>query len=337
MPGCECTLEYFKSLVDPFEVGGVKLGWGCMVPSTAGQAYFRGQTNTFTDGSLLIAAVPCATTGILIWNSGLAAIGSNSAINYSNAPAIIANCGEGRCVSIGIRAFPNVALTSVPGVAYSGATVAVDANQIATLSITDFVALPTSHQSIGTNGISSTGRPIDPESFIFTQTTVDNLGYLGLGNTFKSIPFSVPYVVFTGLPSTTAVFFEVVMNFEATQAVAHLAQTMLPDTDGVPQGDTVGDYWPTPEALHRPMSRFLPHPGRPGEATASKDVGYLQALWSGLKGVGSAVANLGVDTVGGRVAGGLINAAASTVSQKLLGSGSLSGQRYGSRMGGYLQ
>jgi hypothetical protein len=332
MAGCDCTLEYFKSLADPFEVGEQKLGWGCMVPTAAPQAYFRGQTTAATDGSLTIAVLPCVTNGILVWNTSVTTTSITSDFNFGNATAINSNCGEGRCVSVGVRAFPNIALTSVPGSAYSGATVATTFADLNTLSTTDFIQLPTSHQSIGVQGISSTGRPIDPESFIFSTTIVDNNGYTASANTGKSIPFSVPYVSFLGLPASAVVFYEVVLNLEATQVIAHSGQTILADTDGV-SGETVGDHWPTPESLHRAMGKYLPHPGRPGEAAASRDVSYLQAMWAGIKGLaGGAVRRLAdgaLPTLGA--------AAAYSPAMRLMGGSGVSGQRYGRQFGGYLQ
>jgi len=327
--GQYCTLEYFRSLVDPFEIGGLKMGWGCMVPTAAPQGYFRGQTTAFTDGSLAIMALPCASGAIQIMASGVAAGFTAAGLNLGNQPAITSNCGEGRVVSIGLRAFPNIALTSVPGAAYSGATVATTYATLNTLQLNDLVQLPTSHQSIGTMGVSSTGRPIDPESFTFLSPVVDSLGWAGTGNTTKSIPFSVPYVVFIGLPASAEVFYEVVVNFEATQVVARAGQTILPDTDSAAP-KTVGDYWPTPESLHRALGPYLPHPGRPEEAAASKDASFLSAMWSGMKaGVGTLVGN-GFARITGGVAG--------SAAQRLLGGPStqISGQRYGRQFGGYL-
>jgi len=182
-------------------------------------------------------------------------------------------------------------------------------------------------------GISSTGRPVDPDSFTFFTPVVDNAGWTyngsgGLGdNDFKSLPFSVPYCSFVGLPASAQVFYEVVVNIEATQAVLHNGSTILGDA-GLPI-ETVGDHWPTPESLHRTMGKALPHPGRPEEAAASKDAGFLQALWGGLK---KGAVN-GVKAI----TDGAIRLGAATAAQKLLGGSGTSGQRYGRQFAGYLQ
>jgi hypothetical protein len=329
--GCDCTLEYFKSLVDPFEFGDIKLGWGCMVPTASPQAFFRGTVVSGTDGSLTIAVLPSVFGGILLWNTAVGTVGTTSANNFGNQTAITANCGEGRCVSIGVRAFPNIALTSVPGSVYSGATVATTFTQLNTLATSDFIQLPTSHQSLGIAGGSSTGRPVDPESFIFYNFIVDGIGLTNTasGNTTRSIPFSVPYLSFVGLPASTTVYYEVVMNVEATQVVAHSGQTILADAASI-KGESVGDYWPVPETLHRLLGPYLPHPGRPGEAAASKDVGFLQAMWSGLKRVAPAV--------GAALLKASFNyATGSSPAMQLAGKGGISGQSYGGQYRGYLQ
>jgi hypothetical protein len=327
--GSECTLEYFKSLCDPFEIGSMKLGWGCMVPTTTVSAYYRGFGSTGADGSITIAVLPCVTGGILVWNTSSSTVGTTGNGNFANATQISTNCGEGRVVSVGIRAFPNIALTVNPGVTYSGATVATDFLQLNALSTADFTQFPTSHQSVGVSGSSSTGRPIDPESFVFTNAIVDSVGWTPAANQGRSVPFSVPYVSFIGLPATTQVFYEAVLNIEATQVIAHNGQTILGDSDGITQ-ETVGDHWPTPESLHRNLGKYLPHPGRPGEAAASKDASYLSAVWNGLTGVGKAIGHQALKT--------LVPGAMRTAAMALRGDGGISGQRLPSgSFGGYLQ
>jgi hypothetical protein len=196
------------------------------------------------------------------------------------------------------------------------------------MTTNDFIALPTSHQSIGVSGVSSTGRPVDPESFIFSSPVVDSLGFTNAVSTTKSLPFSVPYVSFIGLPASATVFFEVVLNIEATQVIGHSAQTILPDSDGRP-AETVGDFWPVPESFIRALQPYLPHPGRPGESAAVLDNSFLQAMWSGLKGYAT-----------GGVSGAFQNVKdyMSTPAQKLMGTGGTSGQRLSrSQFGGYLK
>jgi len=329
MPGCQCTIDYFKSIVDPFELGDQKVGWGCMVPTTTPQAYFRGSTTAATDGSLTIAILPCVFDGILIWNTSVTTAPFNGSANFGNTAAINANCGEGRVVSIGVRAFPNIALTSIPGACYTGATVATTVADFQTLTTTDFVQLPTSHLNVGIPGGTSTGRPVDPESFIFATPIVDNNGYTATANNSKSLPFSVPYISFVGLPASATVFFEACINLEATQTIAHAGQTVLSDSDGN-QKDTVGDHWPSADALWRAIRPYLPHPGRAGEATAAKDASYLQTMWSGITGGGKALAKGFASAALGAAGASLASPA-----MQLMGMGGVSGQSYGKQMRAY--
>jgi len=328
MAGCDCTLEYFKSLVDPFEYGNQKLGWGTMVPTATPQGYLRGVVTSGTDGSLTIVALPSVIGAVAVWNTAVATVAATSLLNLPNAAAITANCGEGRVVSMGIRAFPNIALTVAPGAAYSGATVATTFVNLNLLSTSDFITLPTSHLSIGTLGVSSTGRPVDPESFVFTSAAVDAVGYTYPPNTTRSIPFSCPYVSFTGLPSSSTVFYEVVINFEATQAVLHSGTTILADA-GADSQEVVGDTWPTPDALMRKIAPYMPHPGRVGEATAALDANFLSSMWSGLKSI-VGVVNTGRSVY--KAASGLISPA-----MRMLSGPGVSGQRIGRQFAGYLQ
>jgi hypothetical protein len=231
-------------------------------------------------------------------------------------------------VSAGVRIFPNIALTSVPGASYSGASVATTFAQLTTLSTNDFLALPTSHQGIGVQGATATGRPVDPESFVFQFPVCDASGWTATANNTHSLPFSVPYVVFVGLPASTVCYVECVLNIEATQVIAHSSATILADSAGL--SETVGDSWPVPEALHRVMAPYLPHPGRPSEAAAASDAGFLASMWSGLKS--------GVGRIAGQSAALLLPGAARTAAQALSGgSRGISGQRYGRQFAGYLQ
>jgi len=66
------TLEYCKSLADPFEFSGPRLGWGCMVPTNVVQAYVRGSTTANADGSVSLMMLPNPSTIVQVANGGLA-------------------------------------------------------------------------------------------------------------------------------------------------------------------------------------------------------------------------------------------------------------------------
>jgi len=320
------TAAYFKSLVNPFENAAPKLGWGCMVPSTVVQAYSRFEVNTASDGSIVIALLPCVKGGILVNTSGVA---TWTSLDFANTPAIIANCGEGRVISAGLRFFPNLAMTAVPGAMYTGAMVASTAAQFTTLFTSDFTSAPTTHMSIGYAGGSSTGRPVDPDSFEFVAAVVDSNGWTANPpNSNTTLPFSVPYVAYQGSANVVNGWVEAVLNIETTQVVSHSGTTILPDDNtSVPR---LCDYWPSFESMWGRIQGSLPHPGRPGEAAAAADDCYVSAMLSGIGSVGSRAA-YGV----GRLVGHSIFGATSVG----LGRAAVqfSGQRLGSQFGGYLQ
>jgi hypothetical protein len=279
------TAAYFKTLVDPFENAAPKLGWGCMVPSQVTQGYARFNEATNADGSIAIIVLPCITSGIQVNNSGSTGVTWVPA-SYGNGPAINANFSEGRVVSVGVRVVPDLAMTSPPGAIYTGATVASNWNNVLSLSPNDFKNLPTTHMSRGYDGGSSTGRPVDPDSFTFFTYVVNASGFGGDATSQDaSLPFSVPYIVYQASTSAAIqMIVEVVINIEATQIIGHTVSTIMPD-DGNAQ-PRLCDYWPSFESMWGRIRNSLPHPGRAGEAAAASDESYISALLSGVGSVG---------------------------------------------------
>jgi len=282
--GLQPTVDYFKSLVDPFECSPPKLGWGCMVPSTIGQAYLRGSATVNADGSIAFMAMPSVKGGIQINTAG-AGVATWTAVDYANIGNINTAFGEGRVISVGIKATPNIALTSVPAMVYSGAFTPTTFINATTMTPTDLQQMVTSHQSVSTNGATSTGRPVDPDSFTFQIQVVGSSGW----GTYQTLtmPFSVPYLAFIGLPASTVVFYEVCLNFEGTPVVGHNQNTVIPATEGYGERK-LSDSWQNPETMINKVKPFLPHPGRASDAAAAKDSSFLQTVISGLGGVAGA-------------------------------------------------
>jgi len=269
------TNEYFQSLINPWEHPGVKLGWGCLVPSTMLTAYLRYPAVCSAGGSLGLAAFP-SVVGSFMYCDETNNFNGGGFQNMSNYAAIQASASEGRVVSVGIRAFPSVPLTSQPGVIYTGACVAQNLTQFRNITLADLVAMPTTHQAIGINGASATGRPIDPSSFTFSPATV--IGYNSF--TGNDVPFSVPYIVLTGLPATTVVLVEMVVNIECTAAATHTNLLGATPGDYAPTA-TLADIWTNVESMYRSAAHLLPPPGRAGEDAATGDSTVLSSLISG--------------------------------------------------------
>jgi len=332
-PNGQTTVDYFKSLVDPFECSPPKLGWGCMVPTTVSQAYIRASFTTNADGSGAIMLVPSATGGILVNTSGLS--GTTWAnVNFANSSAVASNFGEGRVISMGIKATPNIALTSVPGMVYAGAFTPTTYVNLITLSPSDLVSAVTSHQSISTNGATATGRPVDPDSFTFLAPIVSTSNWTAAANSGTSLPFSIPYICFSGLPTLSTVFYEVCMNFEGTPITSHNASTVIPAAADSYE-PKLSDQWVSPEQVYNKMKPFLPHPGRSSDAEASKDSSFLQTM---LSGIGTAIGGA-IGGPAGAAIGGFGGKAIGSIAQGLLGSSARSRkgatQDYSRSLGGY--
>jgi hypothetical protein len=185
--------------------------------------------------------------------------------------------------------------------------------------------------SIGTAGASATGRPVDPDSFTFTVPTVDVNGWTSTPNYLTTLPFSCPYLVFTGLPAGCTVYVEAVWNIEATQAVGRGFSTVIPD--GEAPSATLADFFPSFENMYNRVRGMLPHPGRAGEASAAADEGYLDALWNGASSIGGSLLR-----ASGSVFGSALGGFTSTLSQSIIsGIPMNSGQPYGRQFAGYLQ
>lgn len=285
----QLTSAYFRSLVDPFEHRGVRLGWGCFTPTTIISAVWRTTITSNTDGSLALMLLPGTANALLYWNSGAGSATSGN-VNAGNVIAINGACAEGRVISLGLRAFPGIPLTSTPGAVYTGAIPAVNYTQVGAFYPTGFAGLTTSHQYIGVRGASATGRPVDPDSFIFMPQVVANSGnsWTAAGNASVDFPMSLPYISFLGLPGASVVYIEAVVNIEATPAVAAVGLV----SDDSAAEPTLADTWPSFESMWGKIKEYLPNPGRGGEDAAVYDDTWMTSVLSGLRSAGSAMRSM---------------------------------------------
>jgi len=276
------TTAYLKSVVDPFEYGGCHLGWGCLVPSTVSSFYVRG---TFAannvDGSLVVACLPDPTQTFLSWSGGAAVAGAVQTAANNNA-SIAAQFAEGRVISFGIRANPSIAGTSAPGNMYAGAIPSTTFNLLNAMTPNDLISFPTSIFCGNANlGACATSRPIDVDSFAFYGANVTGWGAATL------FPSSIPYIVFTGMPASTAVTIECVVNMEFTPKLTH-GNAPLFAGDAVQDG--LASEWITPDSLMRYAKNHLPSPGRVFSAMADFDAAALggagrQVIQNGVRSV----------------------------------------------------
>jgi hypothetical protein len=244
-PNMKILDTYVNSLNDPFEYEGPRLGWGCLVPTTTATAYLRTTVTANADGSLGLIAMPNAKYLLQTNNAG-AAVATWSGTAATDLAACTANFSFGRCISLGIKAFPSIAATVAPGASYAGniygQSAAAGVQSLASFTPNDLASLPQSQLGIGSNGATSTGRPVDTTSFQFRTETVDNVGYYS-----TPIPFALPYIGFTGLPASASVVVEVVMNFEALEANAHASAGL---GNGTTVAETASSTWASLEQFY---------------------------------------------------------------------------------------
>jgi hypothetical protein len=229
-----------------------------MTPSDLTTAYVRGSATADGGGTFAIAVVPSIKKMVKIGNGGLnvdlSTVGL--AVDATNVNAISANYRAGRVVSIGIKAFPSIAATSAPGVAYSGCLEPMGDGDLATLTPADFISFPQNRQEIGSLGCSATGRPIDTSSFQFIQKVVDTTGFNYAGD---QVPFTIPYVVFSGLPGGATVNYEAVLNLEVTYNTTHSNSAIGNESTW---SDSLANYWPNFESAWSRIQPYLPSPGQ---------------------------------------------------------------------------
>jgi hypothetical protein len=274
------TREYIDSLNDPFENEGPKLGWGCLVPTQRVRIYARTTAVANADGTLALLAIPSAK-GVLRYANGGAAVATNGSSDSIDLSAISSNYGSGRVISIGIRAFPSIAATDAPGACYAGALEGMNTTLLQALTPNDLVSFPQSAMVIGDQGATAVGRPQDVNSFAFANEVVDGTGWAGTAE----YPFSIPYLVFAGLPASTPVRYEIVVNIEALAITQHSSAGI---TTGTESGSTLASAWSSAEQMWNFAKKYLVPVGRAG-------VSAYRAIAASNKGA------IGFDRVGNRL------------------------------------
>lgn len=261
------TRSYINTLSDPFEHSAIPLGFGALVPTRISTLYIRTSVASNADGTLALMVYPNAK-GILQTASGLNTSFATTAIaaDAFDLAAINANAGSGRVVSMGIKAYPNLAATAVPGQTICGAIAGSTFTLSQALTTADLVALPSSHIGKGYEGGVACSRPQDTDSFEFYPQVVGATGFA----TTTQFPCSVPYVAFTGIGNATSVFIEVVVNIEYIEALQHGSAPM--GIGGSNRLPTLASEWNNIEHLWSSIRDILPDPGRIGYDTDRKSV-----------------------------------------------------------------
>jgi len=241
--------DYAATLTDPWNNAPVQLGFGTMVSTGISTGYFRSSATVNADGSIALLACPGPFQGFLVNNNGLgvATWTPNSCSNLATVQSIAQSF---RTVSIGVRAFPSLPETSNAGMVYYGSlgSDAFDANG---LTPTQLIGSNYSEIAPGQYGAIATGRPVGPRSYDFI---IPGLRTTSAYNVTETL-FSIPYIIFTGLPAGTSVFFEFVINME------YLPQDVGGDAnrDDVNNNRaTLSDLFPSVESAWKAVSSLLP-------------------------------------------------------------------------------
>lgn len=266
MPGGgKLTQCYIDSLNDPFENSGCKLGWGCLVPSTITTVYAKGAVTANADGTLSIGLVPSPGTFVQLADGGAATSFATAAhtLASTDASAINSNFSSGRIISGGIRAYPNLPMTSAPGACYVGAIPSLTVNQYLALTPNDLAASPYMKQFRAYEGGTAVVHPQDTFSFEFdSRNCSTSTTWAGTND----LPSSNPFITFIGIGNGTIVYFEAVINLEVL-AISQHNTTGLFSGDQV-QSSALSDFWPSKEKMWSAVKEVLASAGRYGAQTA---------------------------------------------------------------------
>jgi len=197
--------DYINTINDPFEYGGVHLGFGCLVPSVLAFAYSRGSFAANADGSFMVGTMPAlGTTGNFTGgsNSGATAAvtwGYGTAANNSN----LAIFSLARVISGGLRVRVGMAQTAAPGVMVGWLSSATASTTLSTANTpTQALNLPQGQLAWGSETVQVGWRPRDVADFDFQTigTTPNSSGQL--------------YVAGTGFPASVTVYYEAIYHIE---------------------------------------------------------------------------------------------------------------------------
>lgn len=259
-PAAAALSCYLKTLRDPWQYAGCRIGFGTMVSTNLTTAYYRAVINGNADGTCAFALFP-SLINMINYSIAGAAVATWGANNASNTSALQTANYEYRVVSGGLRCLPQVAGTAAPGLAYVGSLPAVNTNQLTATTINTMINNPAFHIGYAAPGASALVMPIDPASFQFTASIQG--GYAG-GIDAAS---SVPVIIFTGLPATCPVLVEGVLNLEGTVGLLSSGSTSTPGEAA--ESDSLADHFPSLDAMWAAAKRLVPDPTSVSEGFAA--------------------------------------------------------------------
>jgi hypothetical protein len=275
---------YMKCVVDPFENPPIRLGFDTFVPTSLHTAYQRiSVTTNATDGSFDIVMTPNLVNFLLTNVAGAnnTPLWVNSfAANYS---AINTQIDYSRVVGMALKIFPQIPLTSAPGIISSGVTPRMSTNDMVNFfgpTTSSRQNLPYNEFFMGRTGNTEANmvswRPTDVSEFIFhdmtqpqinivsgvitANTSATGIGNLNAGN-FDS-GGSLIHISGTGLPAGTVLFVEAVCHIECTDSQNSIASDTGDDSnprvcDDIGVSDMQGAFRTIADLLPSPNQAIL--------------------------------------------------------------------------------
>lgn len=255
--------QYCRSLVDPFNHTPPKVGWGCMVPSTIVTATYRTVINP--NAYDVFYQLPCTSLSIFVLQTASTAtlINTGSANSANQYAAFPVQFGQGRVLSMGMRMIPSIPMNQASGFLFAGAAAGSTFNQYGQQTVANVINATWVEAGNAANGVTVTGRPVDPNSFNFaknvvTATAADTWG--GANGGSLELPFTIPTVVYEpGLAGTSSSYvLEAVWHIEGLAAAQNGASSIM-ELFGLQGGgaETLSDYFPTPESAYKFVTEKL--------------------------------------------------------------------------------
>jgi len=253
LTGAGPAVPYIATLNDPFQYGAIKVGFGCMVPSTCVTAYYRGSLTAHADGSFAIFQTPTvgSVANTFAYNSSGLSVATWTPLAYTNLAVITAMAQEARVISGGIRAFPLTAATDRTGICYTGAVPSASFNQLAAITPTTLTSSAVLEFGAATQGATALIRPVDMESYSFLNQTITG----GVNTVFSS---SSPIILFTGLPASCPIIVEVCLNLEIISSSSSATSlTHVGEGGQIPLNDDLTSVFPSLDNLWNTTKAYL--------------------------------------------------------------------------------
>lgn len=278
--------QYIATLNDPFSHPGVRLGFGCLIPTGLATVYTHGQiTVNGTDGTFCIGTIPWirnttnAQSLSATSNQAYATTQTYAYVAAANGPNCIATFNLGRVVSGGIRAFARFPATSQAGVMYTS-TNPSNNSTLLNSSAQTFQTYPQTQMCSG-HSAAVLYRPTDTDDYQFK-------GLVGTA-TDTSLSSFQGFIFGTGYPVGSIIYYETAYHLECYGTT----DTSAVDATGQ---DYLSNSFASVEQSHRTIAPRL--------VSAQQDLNG-EFAYSQL--VGRA-AQVGAAAALGRMAGGFRNA-----------------------------